>query len=343
LGLKLASPDEILEALPDGVVVLDAEGAVVSMNAAAEDLFAIAGAAGRALHELGSGGSALSRLAESVREGEARGRVGLPGGAVEARVVALADGRRAITLRAPGKLADLMGDAVADAARMTALSAGLAHELRNPLAGLMGAADLLGREVGEGPLAEYADVIGREARRMERLVRQLLDVARPRPPERRPTNVHQVLDPALLMTEQRLPEGVSLVRRFDPSLPDLPIDADQLTQVFLNLLRNAAEAMAGLAGTITVDTGMALGMATGRGGGRRRTMARIAITDEGPGFAAEVLEQLYTPFLTTKAGGTGLGLALCRRLVDAHGGIIEVKSPLSSDGGTTVAVYLPTG
>ena len=331
----MAGADAVLEALPDGVVVVDAEGTVTRVNAAAEDL--LGSLTGRALAHAGPPGAALAALATRAAGGDARMTLGLASGPVEVRAAPLEEGGRVLVLRPPGRFAGLAEDE-AELARVTALAAGLAHEIKNPLAGLKGAADLLAREAGDSPLADYGKVIAREAARLDDLVRGLLDLARPRPPARRPVDLHVLLDEVLLLATAEAP-GITVVRRYDPSLPALPGDRDQLVQVLLNLLNNAVEAMAGDRGTLTVATGLALGLATGSAATGRRTMAQVVVEDEGPGFAPEVLDRPFTPFLTTKASGTGLGLALARRLTEAHGGLLELAQ--RPGGGARVRVLLP--
>ena len=330
----MAGADAVLEALPDGVVVVDAAGTVTQVNAAAEEL--LGSLTGRPLAECGAPGAALAALAARAAEGDARRTLGLSTGPVEVRAAPVGDGGRVLVLRSPGRFA-LLAEDEGELARVTALAAGLAHEIKNPLAGLKGAADLLAREAGAGPLADYATVIAREAGRLDDLVRGLLDLARPRPPVRRPVDLHVLLDELLLLATAGAP-GITVARRYDPSLPELPVDRDQLVQVLLNLLKNAVEAMAG-AGTLTVATGLALGLSTGSAATGRRTMAQVVVEDEGPGFAPEVLDRPFTPFLTTKAQGTGLGLPLARRLTEAHGGLLELgRRP---GGGARVRVLLP--
>ncbi|RMG12454.1 MAG: PAS domain-containing protein [Deltaproteobacteria bacterium] len=328
-----------LEALPDGLLLLDEEARVVWANAAAHDLLARGTLDGIPLAQAGEGGAALATFARRADSGPVRGRVDLGRGPVEVCAAPVGTGC-VLSLRPPAALPG--GGDETESARLRVLAAGLAHEVRNPLAGLKGAADLLARAV-DGELAEYARVIAREAARVDALVGQLLALARPSPPKRRRENLHVILEEVLRVHGPALGEGITLERRFDPSLPELCLDRDQIAQVFLNLLKNAAEAMPE-GGTVSVETGVAIGLSAGQPvgqpGGRRRSMVFFRVTDRGSGFPPVVLASLYTPFLTTKAQGTGLGLALARRIVEGHGGLLKVDS---SPEGATVTVFLPTG
>jgi two-component system nitrogen regulation sensor histidine kinase GlnL len=220
-----------------------------------------------------------------------------------------------------------------------ALAAGLAHEIRNPLAGLQGSAELLAR-VAEGSAREYAQVIAREARRVDGLVRELLDLARPAEMRTAPVNVHGVIGDVLLLA-RGLPGGerVAFSEHYDPSLPSVRADREKLTQVILNLTRNAIDATGGRPGAeISFETSVA-SLRLRSSGGRTRPLARISVVDNGPGIATEMLPRLFTPFATSKSSGTGLGLAISRRIVEAHGGRIEVKN--RAGHGAEATVYLP--
>jgi two-component system nitrogen regulation sensor histidine kinase GlnL len=213
---------------------------------------------------------------------------------------------------------------------LEALAAGLAHEIKNPLAGLKGAAELMGDELTpESPLRTYTDLIAREASRVDGLVRSLLDLTRPLQLELRAENVHAVSDDVLLLARAYVPAGVQVVRRYDPSLPEPEIDRDAVAQVLLNLVKNAAEAMAGRGGSIVVETGIVQGMKA-RVRGRLRGVVRVAVLDEGPGLPEGV--ELFTPFATTKPRGTGLGLVLSRRIAEAHGGRLELRNRRDGSG-----------
>jgi two-component system nitrogen regulation sensor histidine kinase GlnL len=219
------------------------------------------------------------------------------------------------------------------------LAAGLAHEVRNPLVGVRAAAQLLAKEPAFPPaLHEFTDVIIREVDRLNRLVDELLALAGTRPVRRRPCNVNQVVEEALRLQGPALQGGaVAVLRRYDPAIPALEADPDRLLQVFLNLLRNAVEAMAGSPGTIAVATRFER-VAPQCGG---RSAAVVEVEDRGPGMPPEVQAKLFTPFFTTKAKGTGLGLPLSLRIVEEHEGALELAS--RPGHGTTARVLLPLG
>jgi two-component system nitrogen regulation sensor histidine kinase GlnL len=219
-----------------------------------------------------------------------------------------------------------------------ALAAGLAHEIKNPLAGLQGSAELLAREA-EGSTRQYAEVIAREARRVDGLVRELLDLARPAALQVGSVNIHTILEDVLTLA-RGVPGGerVRFTERYDPSLPPMQADREKLTQVVLNLLRNAIDAVAHAAHPeVVFETGIA--SVRRRSSGRTRPLVRVALLDNGPGIPEPMLARLFTPFATSKAHGTGLGLAISRRIVEAHGGRIEVKNRAA--GGVEATLFLP--
>jgi two-component system nitrogen regulation sensor histidine kinase GlnL len=331
----------VVDSIADAVLVVGADGGVVHLNPAAEELFdrsrdRAAGLPARAL----PGGAQLAMIAERVRTSQEGQTASFPSPrdptitiSVEATPVldgALCAGA-VLVLRAPRSQERALD--------FEALAAGLAHEIRNPLAGLQGSAELLAREA-EGSAREYAAVIAREARRVEGLVKELLDLARPAPLRAGPVSIHEVLGDVLALV-RGIPgaERVRFVERYDPSLPPLRGDAEKLTQVVLNLVRNALDAVAGRPSpTIALETGVAA-LRLRAASGRTRPLARIAVLDDGGGIPDAMLPRLFTPFATSKPHGTGLGLAVSRRIVDAHGGRIEVRNRAS--GGVEASVYLP--
>jgi nitrogen-specific signal transduction histidine kinase len=217
-------------------------------------------------------------------------------------------------------------------AAMGTMSAGLAHEIRNPLAGLKGAAQVLQGEALPAGTQEMLGVIVDEVGRLDRVVTRFLDLARPIALQRRPVALDAVVRHALtLVRAGGVPDGVRLEEALDPTLPPVSLDSERMVQVLLNLVRNATQAVAG-GGTVIVRT-------------RRRTdpagraEVELAVLDDGPGLSPEAARHLFTPFHTTRSDGTGLGLAISLRLVQAHGGALDVHS--QPDAGTTVTIRLP--
>jgi two-component system, NtrC family, nitrogen regulation sensor histidine kinase GlnL len=330
-----------IDSMVDAVVVVGADGGVVHLNPAAEELFdrsrdRAVGLPVRAL----PGGAQLAVLAERVRVAQESTGIDIPSPRdasvpVTGDASPLFDGSSCagtvLSLRLPRSSERALD--------FEALAAGLAHEIKNPLAGLQGSAELLAREA-EGSAAEYARVIAREAKRVDGLVRELLDLARPAALQSGPVNVHSILRDVLLLA-RGMPGGerIAYTQHFDPSLPPVHGDAEKLTQVLLNLVRNAVEAVRdGQGAEVIFETGVA-GVRRRAASGRTRPLARIAVLDNGPGIPEAMLHRLFTPFATSKAHGTGLGLAVSRRIVEAHEGRIEVKN--RPGGGAEAAVFLP--
>jgi len=323
------------------VVIVGADGGVLHLNPAAEELFARSRERSvelpvRAL----PGGAELAAIAERVRDSQESAAVDFPspndaGVPISVEASPVLEGASFI-----GTMLILRIRRSSERALdFEALAAGLAHEIKNPLAGLQGSAELLAREA-DGPAKEYALVIAREAKRVDRLVRELLDLARPAVLETARVDVHTVVgDVAVLARGIPGSEKVHFVEHFDPSLPPVLGDEEKLKQVVLNLVRNALDAVAGRPGaTITFETSVA-SLRRRQAGGRTRPLARISVLDNGPGIPDRMLQRLFTPFATSKAAGTGLGLAISRRIVEAHGGRMEVRNRAS--GGAEANVFLP--
>ena len=215
------------------------------------------------------------------------------------------------------------------------MAAGLAHEVNNPLMVILGHSGLLLRNLPAGSRdAQHATSIATEATRAGKIIRDVLDFARRREPVRELVSVDQLLDRALALLEGRLQRGgIEIARVLDGALPMLPGDRDQLTQVFLNLLGNAVDAMPG-GGLLTIETGV-------RRGADGRECAAVDVVDAGQGIPAETLARIFEPFYTTKpeGAGTGLGLPISRRIVEAHGGTLDAES--TPGRGTRMIVRLP--
>ncbi len=212
-------------------------------------------------------------------------------------------------------------------AMMGTLAAGLAHEIRNPLGGIKGAAQLLRRSVLQDPsLLEYTDIMIREVDRVSQLLEQLLDLSRPATLNLLPLNIHELLHDVLLLEEPALAEKKVAVRKyFDPSLPAILGDRARLTQVFLNLLKNALQAIDG-EGCLTITTRMETDFHIREQGKSKDKFIWVEIEDNGSGIKEEDLPHIFSPFFTTKNNGTGLGLAISYRIVKEHGGLIRVES-----------------
>ena len=206
-------------------------------------------------------------------------------------------------------------DAAADPLAAAGIAAQLAHEIKNPLGGIRGAAQLLGADAS-GDARELTDLIRNEVDRVTRLVERLETLADPRPPARAAVNLHEVLQHVRLLVRGEAP-GVRWRETYDPSLPPVAGDREALIQLFLNLVKNAAEAV-GDAGEITLATAFRHGH---RADGRPLPI-EARVEDDGPGVATEIADRLFAPFATTKPSGGGLGLALVRKIAADHGGTV---------------------
>jgi two-component system nitrogen regulation sensor histidine kinase GlnL len=350
---------DVLASIDDGVIVLDAAGRVADVNPAAEQLTGIsaAHAAGQALRTLLDVNPANAWVADLVQgtlaEGLARRRCEgplvsrdgeLP---VRAACAPVHDGEGAL-LGAVLVLHDLslqrtLEAAAAHADRLAALGTvaqGLAHEIRNPLGGIKGAAQLLRAGLADPEQVRCTDVIIREVERLDGLVEQLRELSQPRTLSLRPVNIHRVLNDVLTLQRQAPTWGtIALRAEFDPSLPPVRGDRGQLMQVFHNLVRNAAEAMAGR-GELRVATRIEHRFHVRRGAGRGQQLLTVLVEDRGPGVPEEHQPHLFAPFFSTKPRGTGLGLALCHRIVREHGGTITYEP--RRGGGARFRVTLPT-
>jgi two-component system nitrogen regulation sensor histidine kinase GlnL len=351
--------EAVLAGLPDAVIAVDAELRVFFWNTAAEELTGRSArrAEGRMLKEVFAGDAAIvRRLAETLATGESRSaadstiervdRRELPvslvtaalfakDGTVAGAVAVLRDLSRIRQLEAEVR----RGETLAAAGRM---AVGLAHEIRNPLGAIRGAVQLLARELGsESPLQEYTSVLLTEVDRVNRIIEMLLDLARPVPVRPVPLNLHQLLERVALLTEETArTRQISIIRRYDPSLPPVLGDEDRLVQVFHNLVRNAMEAM-GDGGKVTLATRVSLNPLFGKMdlGSGPRSMVEAQVIDEGSGIPSEARARVFDPFFTTKAHGLGLGLAICHQILEQHRGAIDIQS--EEGRGTTVTCFLP--
>jgi len=236
------------------------------------------------------------------------------------------------------ELEDLLGQR-ARSELFAQLAAGIAHELRNPLSGIRGAADLLLGKLPESSLARYPELIRAEVDRMRRLLDDLAELTRGGDLRPRRANLHRVIDDLVeLPSHSESWHGIKIERAYDPSIPEFEFDPDRTTQVLLNLMRNAVQAMSG-AGTLTLRTRIESAYHLEHVGPERARLVRVDIQDTGPGIPDADLPLLFTPFFTRRSSGTGLGLAVAQAWTVKQGGRILVRSRIGE--GTRMRVELP--
>ena len=209
----------------------------------------------------------------------------------------------------------------------------LAHEIKNPLGGIRGAAQLLERQLEKPELREYTDVVISETDRLASLVDTLLGPGGP--PKKEPVNVHELLEYVMRIIETEDQRQLLIHRDYDPGLPLIDLDRDQMIRAFLNLVRNAAAALDGQ-GTITLRSRAVTNFTIGNV--RHRVIATIEIEDDGPGIPTELQDSVFYPLVTSRPEGTGLGLPAAQELISRHGGLIEFES---RPGKTVFFVRIP--
>lgn len=347
----------VLDAVLAGIVVLDARGRLELLNAMACRIVEQSPEAlqGQPVERLLGAVHPLARLARSVL---ASGRSAAESGCRVARPVRpdlsldiaaspLFDDagqcNGAVIFLRDSTLQSGLQRLVSEREHLSAfgrIAAGVAHEVKNPLGGIRGAAEILASRAADTKTLDAAELIVREVDRIASLVDDLMIFAHGGVLNLTDVNIHRVLDEVLeLLAMDPLSQGVAVERLFDPSIPEVRIDADRMTQVFLNLARNALQAMEGRPGTLTIRTGMRLDRRITTPGGEQFPALRIELADTGPGIAEDALEQLATPFFTTRSDGTGLGLAVARHWVTRHDGSLRVEN--RAEGGARALVELP--
>jgi two-component system nitrogen regulation sensor histidine kinase GlnL len=212
---------------------------------------------------------------------------------------------------------------------------GLAHEIKNPLGGVRGAAQLLSKELPDESLKEYTEIIIREADRLRDLVDRLLGshhqlvIAQ--------MNIHEIVEHVRNLIAAESANRITFVRDYDPSIPEFPADRSQLIQAVMNIIRNAYQAACNADNCeITIRTRAQRQFTIGTT--RHRLVCRLDISDNGPGVAADLLDSIFVPMVTGRAEGTGLGLSISQSIINRHGGLIECES---EPGKTTFTIYLP--
>jgi two-component system nitrogen regulation sensor histidine kinase GlnL len=345
----------ILESLDDGLVIISESGTVEFMNEGAAQLTGLssAQATGARATQVFAGNPWLLELLATTRTSgvrNVRADASLVGRSRAQRpiraastIVVDAEGNARGTLLTLHDLsyqrelesrlreADRLG-------QLEILLAGLAHEIKNPLSGMRGAAQLLASGSTEAKrIRECTQIIVGEIDRLNGLMTQLLDLTGPARLERAAVNIHEIVDRVLAIEGATVAGRLSFVRRFDPSLPPVLGDAGRLTQVLLNLVRNAIEASP-QGGTITLTSRMETSYYLAGAHGREQFLS-LDVADRGTGIAAQDLPRIFSPFFTTKSDGTGLGLAISQRIVTEHGGVLRVRSEPGE--GTVFTVTLP--
>ena len=336
--------ESILNALPHAVLSIDTGGRIVDANVAAESFFqaSLPVIKRYALKEFVPFGSPLLALIDQVRErdtpvNEYRVDLGTPRNGAE-RVV---DIYAAPIIDRPGHVVLMLQErTIADkmdrqlthrgAARsVTALAAMLAHEIKNPLSGIRGAAQLLETSASDDDRT-LTRLICDEADRIVKLVDRMEVFSDERPVEREPVNIHMVLEHVKRLAQTGFARHIRFAEEYDPSLPAVFGNRDQLVQVLLNLVKNAAEAIGEQAvdGEIMLSTAFRPGVRLTVPGSNSRVglPLEVCVRDNGPGVPDDLVPHLFDPFVTTKSSGTGLGLALVAKIIGDHGGIVECDS-----------------
>lgn len=349
----LVLPNLLIEALPAAIIVVDGEGYCRVLNAAAEGLFQVGrkNLLGRMLSELISADSPLFTLIEQCRLGRSAvsdAEMSIDGPRlhlehVSAEAAPLDDANGSVVLAIRDRTLEYrmarQGAAAEAAQSVRAMAGMLAHEIRNPLAGIRGAAQLLESRLGPAEAA-LAGLIREESDRIVALVNGVEIFADDRAPVLSIVNVHEALDLVCKLARVSFAGHATLREYYDPSLPPVLGNRDLLIQIFLNLIKNAAEACEGGESEIVVTTSYQAGFRIGERNKAHRQPRRIAIavSDNGPGVPDALLGNLFDPFVTGKPGGRGLGLPLVAKLVRAHEGVIEFAS---KPGATRFTVLLP--
>ena len=337
--------NDVLDHLARAVVVTDAQCRVQWLNSAAETLLQMSArqALGESLMQLFPGLAVLDEaitqaLNQSASYTEREIRVMLAAErtvTVDCAITPMSESSLLLEFEQLDRHLRISREnrLIAQSHAIRELTRGLAHEIKNPLGGLRGAAQLLEADLKEASQREYTRIIISEADRLRALVDGLLGPADRL--EKKPTNLHEVIERVRYLAMAESPEGIRIERDYDPSLPLLPAVEDQLIQALLNVVRNALQAL-GERGTIHLQTRSQRRFTIGEK--QHRLVARIDISDDGPGIPPALAEQIFYPMVTGRPEGSGIGLPMAQTLVNQHGGLIECTS---EPGCTVFTVWLP--
>lgn len=339
--IRTSLHDEVFTHLPSSLILLNRRGEVLYMNPSAERLLgvSITAACKKTLGDLIQGGEELLQPIQEVLE---------TGRSIKIHETEILGSQAPLLLQvemAPiGALDNPSGvilwinelsttQALQEEIRvqdrlamMGTIASGLAHEIRNPLGGIRAAAQMFSRETSHVEEKEYADIILSEVDRLNHLITELLDFSKPKRIKKSPVNINKILSELLALNEELMREKrIEWTQHFDPSLPPVYGHAPSLKQAFLNLIKNALEAMEG-GGNLIVSTSFHSNIRTLLGEGPSGAMAEVLIQDTGVGIPKKYLNSLFTPFFTTKPHGTGLGLMMTQRILKEHRGSLRVKS-----------------
>jgi two-component system nitrogen regulation sensor histidine kinase GlnL len=345
-------PMLLLAALPDPIIALDRGGSVRFVNPAAEQFLGVGAPALRGAHltDFITASSPLFGLVEAVwRDGGSIVEYDVPleGPRISARAVTIqgalaGEGDYIVLSLHERAIAESMDRQLGhrNAARsMTAMAAMLAHEVKNPLSGIRGAAQLLEQDADDAA-RQLTQLICDETDRIVALVDRMEAFSDDQPISRSAVNIHEVLERVRRIAQSGFARHVRFAEDYDPSLPAVHGNRDLLVQVMLNLVKNAAEATPASGGEIVLATAYRHGRRLAASGGERprQVPLMVSITDNGSGIPEDLRPHLFDPFVTTKRHGTGLGLALVAKVIGDHGGIIEFDSQPRR---TVFRVFLP--
>ena len=350
-------PAAIVEALSAAVLVIDADGIICDANPSAEQILQTSqhGLVGHSLDVIIPDDSPVHALVRQVRSSNASiadhgipletQRVTIPAISVQLAPVLDSNGRDqgfVVLSLSPHTIAQRIDQQLLHrhAGRsVAAMSALLAHEVKNPLASIRGAAQLMETSVAEED-RELVTLICDEVDRINSLVDRMGLAADPRSLERGPVNIHEVLERARRLAETGFGEGIRLIERYDPSLPPAFGHHDQLIQVFVNLIKNACEVLGRDRGESIISTAYQHGVRIAVPGAAKPVDLPLVVRvqDNGPGVPEDMQPHLFDPFVSAKPGGHGLGLAIVAKIVSEHGGLVECDS---EPGRTTFIVMLP--